>query len=443
MSQQEPFIPFKEALTFWFKLGWISFGGPAGQVALMHEELVNKRGWISEKRFLHALNYCMLLPGPEAQQLATYLGWLMHRSLGGILAGLFFILPSFILMLVLSWLYVTYGHLMLVNEFFFGIKPVVTAIVFHAAIRIARRSLNRVSLKIIAVTSFLSILIFDAPYPAIVLVAALSGTLFGILWPEQHGHPLGHGAVKPSLRPAVIDDDSPTPAHAIFQWGHFLRVALIGLMAFFLPMAFLIKTYGRDHLLTELSWFFTKAALLTFGGAYAVLPYVYHGVVEQCHWLTPGQMIDSLALGETTPGPLIMFVTFVAFMTGYLKEALGPDLLLEGGLVAGLLVTWFTFLPSFVFILLGGPLVESTREDIRFKTPLSAITAAVVGVIFNLALFLAYHLFWPEGFTGPFDPASLGLAMVAGIALFRYQRSMIEVIFLGGVMGLFLSHLLH
>ena len=222
-----------------------------------------------------------------------------------------------------------------------------------------------------------------------------------------------------------------------------LRVAGIGLLAFFLPMAFLIKTYGPDHLLTELSWFFTKAALLTFGGAYAVLPYVYHGVVEEFHWLTPGQMIDSLALGETTPGPLIMFVTFVAFMTGYLKEALGPHLLFEGGLVAGLLVTWFTFLPSFVFILLGGPLVESTREDIRFKAPLSAITAAVVGVIFNLALFLAYHLLWPEGLEGRMDFASLSLAMIAGIALFRYQRSVMEVIIGGGLMGLLMRYLLH
>jgi chromate transporter len=208
-------------------------------------------------------------------------------------------------------------------------------------------------------------------------------------------------------------------------------------------MAFLIKTYGPDHLLTALSWFFTKAALLTFGGAYAVLPYVYHGVVEEFHWLTPGQMIDSLALGETTPGPLIMFVTFVAFMTGYLKESLGPHLLFEGGLVAGLLVTWFTFLPSFVFILLGGPLVESTREDIRFKAPLSAITAAVVGVIFNLALFLAYHLLWPEGLEGSMDLASLSLTMIAGIALFHYQRSVMEVIIAGGLMGLLMRHLLH
>ena len=443
MNQQNWPIPFKEALTFWFKLGFISFGGPAGQVALMHEELVNKRGWISEKRFLHALNYCMLLPGPEAQQLATYLGWLMHRSVGGILAGLFFILPSLLLMLLLSWLYLTYGHMELVSDFFFGIKPVVTAIVFHAAIRIARRSLTSAPLKIIALLAFLAIVLFDVPYPAIVFVAALCGTLFGVLWPEKHGQTLGHGAIKEPYRPAIIDDDSPTPVHAIFHMVHMLRVAGIGLLAFFLPMAFLIKTYGPDHLLTELSWFFTKAALLTFGGAYAVLPYVYHGVVEEFHWLTPGQMIDSLALGETTPGPLIMFVTFVAFMTGYLKEALGPHLLFEGGLVAGLLVTWFTFLPSFVFILLGGPLVESTREDIRFKAPLSAITAAVVGVIFNLALFLAYHLLWPEGLEGRMDFASLSLAMIAGIALFRYQRSVMEVIIGGGLMGLLMRYLLH
>ncbi|NBY23933.1 MAG: chromate efflux transporter [Gammaproteobacteria bacterium] len=443
MNQQKCPIPFKEALTFWFKLGFISFGGPAGQVALMHEELVNKRGWISEKRFLHALNYCMLLPGPEAQQLATYLGWLMHRSVGGILAGLFFILPSLLLMLLLSWLYLTYGHMELVSDFFFGIKPVVTAIVFHAAIRIARRSLTSAPLKIIALLAFLSIVLFDVPYPAIVFVAALCGTLCGVLWPEKQGQTSGHGAIKEPSRPAIIDDDSPTPAHAIFRRAHMLRVALIGLMAFLLPMAFLIKTYGPDHLLTALSWFFTKAALLTFGGAYAVLPYVYHGVVEEFHWLTPGQMIDSLALGETTPGPLIMFVTFVAFMTGYLKEALGPHLLFEGGLVAGLLVTWFTFLPSFVFILLGGPLVESTREDIRFKAPLSAITAAVVGVIFNLALFLAYHLLWPEGLEGSMDLASLSLAMIAGIALFHYQRSVMEVIIAGGLMGLLMRHLLH
>ncbi|MEI6355077.1 MAG: chromate efflux transporter [Methylococcus sp.] len=443
MNDQERPIPFHEALRFWFKLGFLSFGGPAGQVALMHEELVNKRRWISEQRFLHALNYCMLLPGPEAQQLATYLGWLMHKSLGGILAGLFFILPSLLLMLLLSWLYVTYGHMMLVSDFFFGIKPVVTAIVLQASVRIARRSLTKTPLKIVALSAFLTIFLFNVPYPAILLGAALLGILLNVLWPLTSGQPSEHEAINKQRGPAIIDDDSPTPAHAIFQWQRCLRVALMGVLAFILPMAYLINTYGQNHLLTELSWFFTKAALLTFGGAYAVLPYVYQGVVNEFQWLTPSQMIDSLALGETTPGPLIMFVTFIAFMTGYLKAALGPDHLVQGGLAAGLLVTWFTFLPSFVFILLGGPLVESTREDIRLRVPLSAITAAVVGVIFNLALFLAYHVLWPEGFGGTLDRPSLILAILAALALFRYRRSVIEVIFFGGLMGLLLRHLIH
>lgn len=307
---------FGQALLFWLKLGCISFGGPAGQIAIMHQELVERRRWISDKRFLHALNYCMVLPGPEAQQLATYLGWLLHRHVGAIVAGVLFVLPSLLLLILLSWLYLVYGHQPLWAGLFYGIKPAVIAIVLQACLRIGRRTLKNRTLIGLALASFLALLLFNLPFPLIVAAAAVFGWFGGRSWPDRFRSTASHGAAK-SYGAALIDDDSPTPPHARFNWGRLLRVLAVGALLWALPMGLLLGLLGWQHTYTQMAWFFTKAALLTFGGAYAVLPYVYQGAVLQFAWLGGGQMIDGLALGESTPGPLIMVVAFVGFLGGY------------------------------------------------------------------------------------------------------------------------------
>ena len=426
----------REALRFWLKLGCISFGGPAGQIALMHQELVEKRRWISERRFLHALNYCMLLPGPEAQQLATYLGWLLHRTAGGILAGVLFVLPSLLLLIVLSWLYMAFGQTPLVAGLFYGIKPAVTAIVAHAAWRIGGRTLHNPALWAIAVAAFVAIFIFALPFPAIILGAALLGLIGGRLAPKYFALGSSHAGSAKSAAPAVIDDDTPTPTHARFRLGHLLRVVVIGAALWALPMGLLTGLLGWQHTLTQMGWFFTKAALLTFGGAYAVLPYVYQGAVTHFGWLDATQMIDGLALGETTPGPLIMVVAFVGFVGAWNHALLGPEAMFAAGALAATLVTWFTFLPSFMFILGGGPLVERTHGDLKFTAPLTAITAAVVGVIVNLAAFFAWHVLWPTATAGNFDFVAAAIALAAGIALFRFKMNVIHVIAGSALLGL-------
>lgn len=425
-----------EALLFWLKLGFISFGGPAGQIAIMHQELVERRRWISERRFLHALNYCMLLPGPEAQQLATYIGWLMHRTWGGVIAGTLFVLPSLFILIGLSWVYLAWGEVPAVAGIFYGIKPAVTAIVVHAAHRIGTRALKNGWLWAIAAASFVAIFALDVPFPLIVLAAALLGHIGGRLLPGQFAPGGGHGATRASHGPAVIDDDTPAPEHARFSWGRLLGLLLVGAALWLLPMGVLMATFGWQGTLTQMGWFFTKAALLTFGGAYAVLPYVYQGAVGHYGWLSPTQMIDGLALGETTPGPLIMVVAFVAFVGGYLHPMFGTDQAFMAGAVAASLVTWFTFLPSFLFILAGGPLVESTHNELKFTAPLTGITAAVVGVILNLALFFGYHVLWPAGFDGRFDWPSALIALAAAVALFRYKRGVIQVLIACALAGL-------
>ncbi|AYG45544.1 chromate efflux transporter [Pseudomonas sp. Leaf58] len=430
-----------EALLFWLKLGFISFGGPAGQIAIMHQELVERRRWISERRFLHALNYCMLLPGPEAQQLATYIGWLMHRSWGGVIAGVLFVLPSLFILIGLSWVYLAWGEVPVVAGIFYGIKPAVTAIVVHASHRIGTRALKNGWLWAIAGASFVAIFALNVPFPLIVLAAALLGYVGGRLLPAQFAPGGGHPAAKASHGPALIDDDTPAPAHARFSWGRLLRLLLVGAALWLLPMAALMAVFGWQGTLTQMGWFFTKAALLTFGGAYAVLPYVYQGAVGHYGWLSPTQMIDGLALGETTPGPLIMVVAFVGFVGGYVHPMFGAEQAFMAGAVAASLVTWFTFLPSFLFILAGGPLVESTHNELKFTAPLSGITAAVVGVILNLALFFGYHVLWPAGFDGPFDWPSAVIALAAAVALFRYKRGVIQVLLACALAGL-ASHLL-
>ena len=428
-------VSFSEAFRFWLKLGFISFGGPAGQIAIMHQELVERRRWISERRFLHALNYCMLLPGPEAQQLATYIGWLMHRTLGGVVAGGLFVLPSLLILIFLSWIYVAFGNLPLVAGILYGIKPAVTAIVLFAAYRIGSRALKNTALWCMAAAAFVAIFVFGIPFPWIILGAGIIGAVGGRLWPEQFASG-GHQSAKVGFGPAIIDDHTPTPEHARFTWPRLLRVALIGVGLWALVTALLIALVGMDSVLTKMAWFFTKAALLTFGGAYAVLPYVFQGAVEGHGWLTAAQMIDGLALGETTPGPLIMVVAFVGFVGGWGAALFGPDRQFLAGAVAAMVVTYFTFLPSFIFIFAGGPIIETTHRQPRITEPLTAITAAVVGVIVNLAVFFAYHVLWPAGLNGGFEWPLLVIGAAAGVALFRFRAGIIPTILVCGAAGL-------
>lgn len=429
-------VSFFEAFVYWLKLGFISFGGPAGQISIMHHDLVEKKHWISEARFLHALNYCMVLPGPEAQQLATYIGWLMHRTWGGIVAGTLFVLPSFFILTTLAWIYMAYGTVPAVAGLFYGIKPAVVAIVLFAAYRIGSRALNNQVLWAIAGLAFIAIFVLNLPFPLIVLAAALIGHFGGRAVPKYFKIGGGHGAAKKDYGAALIDDDTPMPEHARFGWKKMLRVMLVGIGLWLLSMGILVGIYGWGGALTQMGWFFTKAALMTFGGAYAVLPYVFQGAVEHYQWLTPVQMIDGLALGETTPGPLIMVVTFVGFVGGWVTQVLGADALLASAMVAAAVVTFFTFLPSFVFIFMGAPFIESTHGNLKFTAPLSAITAAVVGVILNLALFFAYHVFWPAGLAADIDWFSVVLTALAIAAVFRLKLNVIPVILACGGLGM-------
>lgn len=440
-------VGIREALRFWLKLGFIGFGGPAGQIAIMHRELVEQRRWISEQRFLHALNYCMLLPGPEAQQLATYIGWLLHRTWGGVAAGVLFVLPSLLILIGLSWVYVVYGQLSWFAGLLYGIKSAVVALVLQAVFRIGRKTLRSPGkaplLWAIAVSSFVALSVLSVPFPAIVLMAALVGWLGSRRVPDQFIRGAGvHPAVAPigvDRQAAVIDDQTPTPAHARFSRQRLLRVLLTGLTLWALPMAALVIWQGWHGTLATMGWFFTKAALVTFGGAYAVLPYVYQGAVVEHGWLLGPQMIDGLALGETTPGPLIMVVAFVAFIGGWGQQVLGADAQFLGAALAAVVVTWFTFLPSFIFILAGGPLVESTHSQLNFTAPLTAITAAVVGVIASLALFFLSHVAYPAGVAAQAwlhpDWAALALAAAAAVALIRFKQGVIRVIVVCALIG--------
>ena len=436
-SAPEP-VGFVQALFFWLKLGFISFGGPAGQIAIMHSELVERRRWISERRFLHALNYCMVLPGPEAQQLATYIGWLMHRTAGGLVAGGLFVLPSLFLLIGLSWIYIRFGELPVVAGVFYGLKPAVVALVLHAAFRIGSRALRNRVMWGIAITAFLAIAIVDAPFPLVLMVAALIGLLGARLAPHYFVMGGGHSDTGKDYGAALIDDDTPIAPHARFSAVRMVTVIAVGLLLWSLAMGALLAANGLQGTLTQMGWFFTKAALLTFGGAYAVLPYVYQGAVEGYQWLSGPQMIDGLALGETTPGPLIIVVAFVGFIGGWSKQVLGPDMLFLGGAMAACIVAFFTFLPSFVFIFAGGPLIEATHGKLGFTAPLSAITAAVVGVILNLALYFALHVAWPQGRAGPPDLIAVAVALAASVALFRFKVGVIPLLAGCGMIGLLL-----
>jgi chromate transporter len=418
-----PAPTFGAALPYWLKLGFISFGGPAGQIAMMHQELVEKRRWISEHRFLHALNYCMLLPGPEAIQLAIYIAWLMHGIGGAVVAGVLFFLPAFALLSTLAAVYLNFGDVPLVQGIFAGIKPAVVAVVLFAAWRIGSKAIKNGLLGGIAVLAFIGIFFLKIDFPWIVLAAAALGAIGGKLAPARFRGDGGHGATCNRHGPALIDDDTPPPAHARFSWG---KVALTTVAFLLLWSAALALTAGAATL-RDMGAFFTKAAFLTIGGAYAVLPYVYQAAVEHYGWLTGPQMIDGLALGETTPGPLIMIVTWVGYI--------------GAGLAGATVATFFTFLPSFWFILAGGPLVEGTRGEPKFTAPLTAITAAVVGVILNLAAFFAWHTFWPRAteatpFAAPFEWPSALVAVAAFLALWKYRIDIIKVIGACALLGL-------
>jgi chromate transporter len=435
LNQPPAPVSLGDAFRYWLKLGFISFGGPTSQIAIMHQDLVERKRWISETRFLHALNYCMVLPGPEATQLATYIGWMMHRTWGGVIAGSLFVLPSLVILIALTWIYLAFGDVPLVSGLFYGIKPAVTAIVLFAAWRIGSRALRNAWLWAISAAAFVAIFAFQVPFPGIVLVAGVIGFVGGQIAPDVFAGG-GHGAASKHYGAALIDDATPTPEHARFSWAIFVWVLLAFLAIWAGALGALAAIFGWESAFSQMGWFFTKAALLTFGGAYAVLPYVYQGAVEHYGWLSAPQMIDGLALGETTPGPLIMVVAFVGFVGAWTKAALGPDALALAGSLGAVVATFFTFLPSFLFILLGGPLVESTHGDLRFTAPLTGITAAVVGVILNLAVFFAWHVLWPQGFSGRFDAFSLLVGLAALAALWRFRTGMIPVIVACGAAGL-------
>jgi len=428
-------VTLGEAFKYWLKLGFISFGGPAGQISMMHQELVEKRRWISEHRYLHALNFCMLLPGPEAIQLAIYISWLMHGVKGAVVAGVLFFLPAFLLLSLLGGIYLAWGDVPLVQGIFYGIKPAVVAIVLFAAWRIGSRALKNEVLWGMAALAFIGIFVFDIGFPWIVLAAAILGAIGGKLMPAKFKSGGGHGASNKEYGPAIIDDDTPTPAHARFSWAK-LAITVIAVIAIWLAVMFVLR---GDQALTEMGSFFTKAAFLTIGGAYAVLPYVYQGGVEQYGWLTGPQMMDGLALGEATPGPLIMIVTWVGYLGGVAKGIF--DNPVAAGLAGAAVATFFTFLPSFLFILVGGPLVEATRGELKFTAPLTGITAAVVGVILNLAVFFAWHTFWPqasaaEPFAGVFDWFPVIVAIASFIALWKYKADIMKVIGVCALLGL-------
>ena len=441
-DQITPSTPtLKEAFWYWLKLGFVSFGGPAGQIAIMHHDLVEKKRWISEKRFLHALNYCMVLPGPEAQQLATYIGWLMHRTWGGVIAGCLFVLPSLFILIALTYIYLCFGQQPMVAGVLYGIKPAVVAIVLFAAYRIGSRALKNRWLWLISFASFVAIAGFKLPFPLIVLFAAFIGYVGNRYAPNTFNADGGHKSTLKHYGKAVIDDDTPTSDHARFNLKHLLKILAVGCGVWLFAMTVLVTIYGWHATLTQMGWFFTKAALMTFGGAYAVLPYVYQGAVGHYHWLSATQMMDGLALGETTPGPLIMVVVFVGFVGGWTQHIFGIDSLLLSGVAAAIVVTFFTFLPSFIFIFMGGPFIESTQGNLQFTAPLSAITAAVVAVILSLALFFAGHVFMPDTIFLPnviafkIDWLAVSLAVFGFMALFKCKLSIIKLVSIFAAIG--------
>jgi chromate transporter len=422
MSDIAPRPSFPEALRFWMRLGLISFGGPAGQIAIMHTELVDKRRWVSEAQFLHGLNYCMLLPGPEAQQLATYLGWLMHRTKGGIAAGALFVLPSALILWVLSWLYVSHGSMPSVAGVFVGLKPAVLAIVLAAVLRIGQRVLKTSALWIVASVALAAIAWLHVPFPFIVIGAALIGWFGGKACPDWFKASLGHGS-KATTR---AEASRPTGG-----WMRAVRVTSVCVILWAAPVLVALGWLGSGHVLVKQGVFFSKAAMVTFGGAYAVLPYVSQRAVEVYGWVTPGEMLDGLGLAETTPGPLIMVLQFVGFLGGW--KAAAPFSPWLGATLAAAITTWTTFLPSFLWIFLSAPHIERLGENRRLNAVLSTITAAIAGVMLNLALWFGGHVLWPEG--KAVNGFGIAIAALAFVALQRYKVNLIAIIAAAAVAG--------
>lgn len=440
MMQTRPYPTLAEATRVWARIGLLSFGGPAGQIALMHRILVEEQKWLGERRFLHALNYCMLLPGPEAMQLAVYIGWLMHRTLGGIIAGLLFVLPGVVAIMSLSWVYAIWGNTGVLEGLFFGLKAAVLAIVVQAVIRIGSRALKNRTMIGIAAASFLAIFAFGVPFPIIILTAALVGFVgarAGLAAFQGGG---GHGKMGGTQ---VADADTllgeGTPDHTRVSAGWAARISAVFLGLWLLPVAALFLILGPENVFSQIAGFFSVMAVVTFGGAYAVLAYVAQQAVETYGWLVPGEMLDGLGMAETTPGPLIMVTQFVGFM-GALREAGGLPPLLAGTL-GGLLTTWVTFLPCFLWIFLGAPFIERLRDNHALTAALTAVTAAVVGVILNLALWFGLHVLFGQlrpvtslgldmdlPVWGTLDVAALALVIVAILAVFRLKLGAVTVL---------------
>jgi chromate transporter len=423
---------FAEALRFWLRLGFISFGGPTGQIAIMHTELVEQRRWISEARFLHALNYCMLLPGPEAQQLATYCGWLLHRTWGGIAAGTLFVLPSVFILGALSFVYVTWGGTAWVGAIFHGLKPAVLAIVAAAVIRLGRKALGNGVKWAIAAAAFTAIFALELPFPLIIGAAAIAGWLGGRWWPEKFRSGGGHAPGGPGGSGAVLDDTHAAPRHARPSWARAARVLGVCLGLWWAPVLAAGAWLGWDSTLFRQGLFFSKAAMVTFGGAYAVLPYVAQQAVEHHGWLSAAQMLDGLAFAETTPGPLIMVLQHVGFMGGWNHPGTLPPL--AAAALGAALTTWVTFLPCFLWIFLGAPHVEQLRGHARLDAALSAVTAAVVGVVLNLAVWFGWHVIRPE--PGRVDGFVLVLAVAGFAVMQRWKVGLIPIVAAGAILGL-------
>jgi chromate transporter len=439
-------IPFRAALLVWLRVAALSFGGPAGQIAVMHRILVEEKRWIGETRFLHALNYCMLLPGPEAQQLATYIGWLLHRTKGGLTAGLLFVAPGALAIMALSWIYAAYGTLDSVQALFFGLKAAVLAIVLEAVVRVGRRALRNGAMVALAAAAFVAIFFFAVPFPLIIVAAGVVGFLGG-----RAGHPAflaggGHGK-----RGMLADADSALgeamPNHARPNRAWSLKIGTVFLALWLVPVAILLAWLGPDDVFGQIAVFFSKMAVVTFGGAYAVLAYVAQQAVEHYRWLGPGEMLDGLGMAETTPGPLIMVTQFVGFMAAFRAPGALPPFV--AGTLGGLLTTWVTFAPCFLWIFLGAPYVEALRGNKALSAALAAITAAVVGVILNLAVWFALHVLFAElrpvhgfglDFTAPVlasvDPWALVLAIAALAGVFLLRLGMIPVLAVCSAAGL-------
>jgi chromate transporter len=442
-------VTFGEALRFWVKLGWISFGGPAGQIAIMHRELVERRRWLSEERFLHALNYCMMLPGPEATQLAIYVGWLIHRTPGGIVAGAFFVIPSILVLLLLSYVYAAHGNTTFVTGLLSGFKPVVVAIVVEAVIKIGGRALKRRAHLLIAAASFASIYFLHVPFPLIVLLAGLAGYAGTRFWPGAfvaEAKKIDERAAVETKEsegpPLVIDDSKPPPPHTLPSRARALKVLVVGLALWLLPLGLLAWRLGVGGIHAQEYFYFTKAAFVTFGGAYAVLAYVTQAVtVEPYNWLSHVQAVDGLALAETTPGPLIMVLQFVGFMAGWNHPHAGLSPA-ASGIVGALVTTYVTFLPCFVFIFVGAPYIEVIRGKRSLAGALAGVTAAVVGVILNLALLFGAAVIWPHGLAGGVNWFAAALGAAAFLALYRFKLDVLWVVLAGGLLGLFKTYLL-